>query len=455
MHSSILVVLSLLLLALKVTNADGVMDKLIGSANNAFNPLKAQKVATAAALLSSSSVVSPNYPTYPQATDYASGTCVGYAFCFANWNPPLLTEPDVMCPAGYEVTTNFGKPLSSCYPTWDSCDGDSSSSGNVISGLLQNIGSICKGSPAYSSIVDNVQLVEVTQGSRWYTGTTAGSTGSTGTTGMAGTTGMVGSTGMTGSNITVVDPNAEVQVVPAGSLVNIGGRLVRAQAQQQGTFIPSQSDGTSATGNGAAVMQIAPPGINPTLPPPTIAPGTSIPGTAATARFASKNVKKPNLKASNARKKADPTATEPWLPDIFGGSRRLTAAAAAGGYDSTDAAAMAAAAAAHAAQHAAPGVGSKNVVGAGSNKEALFLLPMLMMLPRLSLGGKPVEGSNIMAAKEVVMGQATSKADVVPRCFSKCCSSDADVVCVAAKQTVNYAKPEFMCPTGCSYTSAT
>lgn len=35
----------------------------------------------------------------------------GYAFCFANWNPPVLTEPDVLCPSGYEVTEQSGKPL--------------------------------------------------------------------------------------------------------------------------------------------------------------------------------------------------------------------------------------------------------------------------------------------------------------------------------------------------------
>jgi hypothetical protein len=35
----------------------------------------------------------------------------GYAFCFANWNPPVLTEPDVLCPNGYEVTQQYGKPL--------------------------------------------------------------------------------------------------------------------------------------------------------------------------------------------------------------------------------------------------------------------------------------------------------------------------------------------------------
>lgn len=35
----------------------------------------------------------------------------GYAFCFASWNPPVLTEPDVVCPSGYEVTQQHGKPL--------------------------------------------------------------------------------------------------------------------------------------------------------------------------------------------------------------------------------------------------------------------------------------------------------------------------------------------------------
>jgi hypothetical protein len=35
----------------------------------------------------------------------------GYAFCFASWNPPVLTEPDVVCPTGYEVTQQYGKPL--------------------------------------------------------------------------------------------------------------------------------------------------------------------------------------------------------------------------------------------------------------------------------------------------------------------------------------------------------
>jgi len=35
----------------------------------------------------------------------------GYAFCFANWNPPVFTEPDVLCPSGYEVTQQYGKPL--------------------------------------------------------------------------------------------------------------------------------------------------------------------------------------------------------------------------------------------------------------------------------------------------------------------------------------------------------
>jgi hypothetical protein len=174
---------------------------------------------------------------------------------------------------------------------------------------------------------------------------------------------------------------------------------LQSMAAQQGTFVAPQGNngaGTGSTGgtgggDGTTSTQVTPPAIDPSLPPPTVAPGTAAPGTAPTARFASQKptAKKQNLKPSNARKSADPAATEPWLPDIFGGSRRL---AAVEGYDSTDTAAMAAAAAANAAQKAVPGVMSSSSAKAGSNKEAFFLLPMLMTLPRLSLGGQRVLG---------------------------------------------------------------
>lgn len=62
-------------------------------------------------LPASAGPLTASFPTYPHASDYAAGMCAGYAFCFPSWNPPVVTEPDVMCPVGYDLTTSGSAPL--------------------------------------------------------------------------------------------------------------------------------------------------------------------------------------------------------------------------------------------------------------------------------------------------------------------------------------------------------
>ncbi|KAF6257672.1 hypothetical protein COO60DRAFT_1461057 [Scenedesmus sp. NREL 46B-D3] len=252
-----------------------------------------------------------SFPTYPAVHDFSSGTCAGYAFCFATWNPPVITEPDVMCPAGYELTNSQAAPMGQCYANWESCSGGAASAGSYmysgdvgVGSICQarvaqpgrtctagksawaasakvrapvcccggypphgfraitmtqqrsrdfGVGSICEGTPDYTAVVDGVQLVEVTSGSKWFDGG-AGGDSALG----AGHYGHGYAAGSGGSAAAAGDEDADTtsfQIIPSGQLVNLNGKLVhqaaldalQRQAQQQGTYIP----GGAGSGGGS------------------------------------------------------------------------------------------------------------------------------------------------------------------------------------------------------------
>ncbi|GBF94097.1 hypothetical protein Rsub_07084 [Raphidocelis subcapitata] len=81
-------------------------------------------------------------------------------------------------------------------------------------------------------------------------------------------------------------------------------------------------------------------------------------------------------------------------------------------------------------------------------------------LPRLDLGtNTPLSGpdarieSRLVALKRPPFSAGRlsfDKASLVPKCFTKCCKNDADMMCVPPKPKKEYVEPLLSCPSGCS-----
>ncbi|WIA44580.1 hypothetical protein OEZ86_007303 [Tetradesmus obliquus] len=436
-----------------------------------------------------------SFPTYPAVNDYSSGQCAGYAFCFATWNPPVVTEPDVMCPAGYELTNSQGTPIcvqksmsacptgfdfsgkgdcctvrssGQCYANWDSCSGGAASAGSYMYSGDVGVGSICKGTSDYSAVVDGVQLVQVTSGSKWFDGSSSSSSSAGFNQGY--------SYGSSGSSSVAADDNSDttnVQVIPSGQLVNLNGKLVHVgpipagvplaggssssssssgssgssssstdasgltpaqqaaldalqrQAQQQGTYIPDQT----AAGNGGSSSSSSSGGgggsssIDPNLPPPTMS-GQQAALDVLQQQAQQQGTYIPGQDGSNSGQSAGSNPVNSFdLPPM-----------------------------------------TQPVTAGKRPKDGLLLTTVLLMLPKILLKGGPklpsmsisfdvpkVVTDQLVGSKEVVASLANTKEDFLPKCFSKCCAPDAGVVCVPASTSVNYAKPAYICPPGCSF----
>jgi hypothetical protein len=156
---------------------------------------------------------------------------------------------------------------------------------------------VAAGTADYNAVVDGVQLVEVTSGSRWYDSSTSGNT-----VGVGQPYGQpYGYTSGSSSSTSAAEEEdtTSFQVIPSGQLVNLNGKLVHVgplptgvplagsssssgtgdgtgltaaqqaaldalqrQAQQQGTYIPDQT--AAATGSSSSSS------VDPSLPPPTM-----------------------------------------------------------------------------------------------------------------------------------------------------------------------------------------
>jgi hypothetical protein len=160
------------------------------------------------------------------------------------------------------------------------------------------------GTADYNAVVDGVQLVQVTSGSKWYDGGVGGSSVGVGQT--YGQPHGYTSGSSSSSSLVEEEDTTSFQVIPSGQLVNLNGKLVHVgplpagvplagssssssssssgtgggtgltaaqqaaldalqrQAQQQGTYIPDQT--AAATGSSSSSSS----GVDPTLPPPTM-----------------------------------------------------------------------------------------------------------------------------------------------------------------------------------------